>query len=183
LKPINEAELVQMCLANNREGQHYLYNKYCDAMYNICCRMISNSYQAEEVLQDAFLTVFNKIEKYTFESTLGAWIKRIVINKCIDHLRQRKMQFSELTDNEREVAETDEEGLDINVKILHKAIEALPDGYRTVFSLYAIEGYDHEEIAHILKISEQTSKSQYHRAKEKLKQMIKEGGDINKLYN
>jgi RNA polymerase sigma factor (sigma-70 family) len=179
----NETELVQLCLARKREGQYALYNKYSDAMYNICCRMIPRTNEAEEVMQDAFITIFNKIESYSYESTLGAWIKRIVINKCIDHLRLKKNLFIEIDEKTMDQPSVKEENLDINISILNNAIKALPDGYRTVFSLYALEGYDHEEIAHILNISEQTSKSQYHRAKEKLRNMIISSGDINRLYN
>jgi RNA polymerase sigma-70 factor (ECF subfamily) len=172
-----------MCLANQREGQYALYKKYSDAMYNICCRMIPRKNEAEEVLQDAFVVIFRKLDTFTFESTLGAWVKRIVINKCIDHLRMKKQSFIEIDDRTLEQPMIAEEPADINVVIINNAISSLPDGYRTVFTLYAMEGYDHEEIAHILNISEQTSKSQYHRAKEKLKQMIIASGDINRLYN
>ncbi len=178
----SESELVQLCIEKKRHGQHSLYLKYSDAMFNICSRMIVNTVEAEEILQDAFITIFDKIDGFSFQSTLGAWIKRIVINKCIDHLRLKKQMWIELNDSVAAIPEVIEEKVEINAHIINDAISILPNGYRTVFTLYAIEGYDHEEIAQVLNISEQTSKSQYHRAKEKLKSTILSNGSINRLY-
>ncbi len=145
--------------------------------------MIAKTDEAEEVLQDAFLTIFDKIDSFSFQSTLGAWIKRIVINKCIDHLRLKKIKWEEVNEQTTMIAEEEEPNADININIIQNAIDILPDGYRTIFTMYAIEGFDHEEIGQVLNISEQTSKSQYHRAKEKLKNIIISSGNINQIYN
>ncbi len=179
----SESELVQLCIERKRHGQQALYHKYSDAMYNLCCRMLSTTAEAEEILQDAFITIFDKIGTFSFQSTLGAWIKRIVVNKCIDHLRLKKNNWLELNDSVIAIPDTIDESVSINIHVINDAISTLPNGYRTVFSLYAIEGYDHEEIAQVLNISEQTSKSQYHRAKEKLKEIITSNGNLGKLYS
>ena len=170
------------CAAGQRKAQYELYRKYCDAMYSVCCRLMGENVAAVEVMQDAFLTVYDKIATYNFQSTLGAWIKRIVINKCIDYLRLKKKYFLELSEEVNAVADEIPEQRNINVDLIKKAIEVLPGGYKMVFTLYALEGYDHEEIAQILNISEQTSKSQYHRAKLKLKEELIKMGGLSAIY-
>lgn len=179
----SELDLVAGCLAGSRNAQYRLYQKYADAMYNICCRITNDPEVASEVLQDAFMTVFEKIGTYGQQSTLGAWIKRIVIHKCIDCMRLKKMVFQEITENLSHVSEQEEEPVSINVALIQQAIAALPEGYRVVFTLYALEGYDHDEIAQILKISEQTSKSQYHRARGKIKEWLLKDDNRQALYN
>lgn len=136
--------------------------------------MLCDSLEAEDVLQESFMDVYKKLHTFKFESTPGAWIKRIVVNNCINKLRKKTIEISEIDEGKyiAEEASTDysEEALDI--KKIKKAINMLPDGYRVVFSLYALEGYDHQEIGEIMNISESTSKSQYSRAKKKIRQLI-----------
>ena len=125
-------------------------------------------------MQGAFIEVFAKLDTFRYESSVGAWIKRNTINKCINFLKSRRLQLQELTaltDRAEEPAESDYEPL-YSVEKINLAINGLPDGYRIVFSLYALEGYDHEEISQILNVSEATSKSQYSRAKAKLRTML-----------
>ncbi len=177
-----EKQLIDKCLAKDRQGQFELYKKYSDAMYNICRRMIVREEESQEVLQDAFITIFDKLQTYNYQSSLGAWIKRIVINKCIDHLRVKKELFFEMEESILNIPMMEEEPAHINVRIINDAISQLPSGFRTVFSLYAMEGYDHEEISQIMGISEQTSKSQYHRAKAKLKDLLSHKDNIDKLF-
>jgi len=145
-------------------------------MYNICLRMTANEMDAEDVLQMSFVDVFTKMDSFRFESTIGAWIKRIVINNCINHIKRRKLRFEALTEGYNDL-EDDNASFDADidpreVQKVMDAISQLPDGYRVVFTLYTMEGYDHQEIADILQISEATSKSQYSRARKKLRQMI-----------
>jgi RNA polymerase sigma-70 factor (ECF subfamily) len=143
-------------------------------MYNVCQRMMGSREEAEDVLQNAFVHVFTKIESYRGDSTLGAWIKRVVINSCLNELKRRKVHFEEATDTLAEMADT-EYDLDFDQEDLTRikqAIQALPIGYKTVFNLYLLEGYDHSEISEILGISEGASKSQYSRARQKLHQML-----------
>ena len=132
--------------------------------------------EAEDMLQEAFTEAFTKMHTFRYESTFGAWFKRIVVNKCINELRRRKTElvlFEEFhtldsaDENEKDVSDDK-----LNVGKIHQAIKKLPDGYRIVFSLYMLEGYDHSEISKILDVSESTSKSQYMRAKRKLKEML-----------
>ena len=144
-------------------------------MYNTALRMVGKSGDAEDLLQNAFTEVFMKLDSFRGESTIGAWIKRIVVNKCINFLKLRRIQFAELSAAHGEpiADETPEESVPkATVERIHRAIGELPDGYRVVFSLYVLEGYDHEEISQILGISEQTSKSQFSRAKAKLREAL-----------
>lgn len=147
-------------------------------MFNVCLRMVSQRDAAEDVLQEAFLKAFTRIDSFKFESTFGAWLKRIVVNTTINHLRKKKVETDYLDDlqNPQEAVHEDESGfLDeemLNTAAIQKAMKGLPEGYKVVFSLYAIEGYDHKEIAGILGISDGTSKSQYNRARKKLKELL-----------
>lgn len=177
-----EHELVAGCLAGSRMAQYRLYHKYADAMYNICCRITNDPEAASEVMQDAFIMVFQNIGSHSQQSTLGAWIKRIVINKCIDYMRLKKMVFQEVTENLDYAADAEEELPGINISLIKRAIASLPDGYRVVFTLYTLEGYDHSEIAQILNVSEQTSKSQYHRARVKMQEWLMKDENRHLLY-
>ena len=137
--------------------------------------MMKSQIEAEELLQKSFIDVFLKIDGFRFESSPGAWIKRIVINNCINELKKKKLSIVELDSKAYQLSEKVEEppkGLDM--MIVKEALNELPDGYRMVFSLYLIEGYNHQEIAQILNITEATSKSQYSRAKNRMKAIIKD---------
>ncbi len=144
-------------------------------MFNVCLRMVKNEHDAEDLLQNSFVDVFGHLESFKFQSSIGAWIKRIVINNCINFLKRRRLQFDELEDRHSHVTETlHEDSTDPvwTVDAIQRAMMQLPDGYRVVFSLYLLEGYDHQEIGEILNISEATSKSQYSRAKKKLRDIL-----------
>ncbi len=171
-------DIVEACKKGNRQAQFELYRLYSKAMYNICLRMVRNEVDAEDLLQNSFVTVFSKLDSFRYQSAIGAWIKRITINNCINFLKKRKLQLEELTENIKSVQETQEDvdSSVLSVNSINKAIFNLPDGYRVVFSLYAMEGYDHKEIAQILEITEATSKSQYSRAKKRLKEMLTSQG-------
>jgi RNA polymerase sigma-70 factor (ECF subfamily) len=137
--------------------------------------MVRNEMDAEDLLQNSFIDVFTKIDSYRYESTIGAWIKRIVINNCINFLKKRRLKYESWDEQMKEpvVREDNIPEHTLTVSAVKKAMSKLPDGYRTVFSLYLLEGYDHKEIGSILEISEATSKSQYSRAKKKLKEIMK----------
>jgi RNA polymerase sigma-70 factor (ECF subfamily) len=137
--------------------------------------MINQQEEAEDVLQEAFTYAFMRLSSFRFESSFGAWLKRIVVNTCINQLKKRRLELV-YTDSTYDVL-PEEEVIDygeINFEVekVRKAIEKLPEGYRVVFSLYLLEGYDHKEIAEIMNISESTSKSQFLRAKKKIKEII-----------
>jgi RNA polymerase sigma factor (sigma-70 family) len=165
------APLIEECRKGSRKAQYRLYNHYSKAMYNLAYRMLNNREDAEDILQEAFTECFRNIETFRFESTFGAWLKRIVLNKCINEVRRKKIDL-ELYDTLPPVAEEEEEQANYNTREIFKGIELLPDGYRIILTLYLLEGYDHTEISQILGISESTSKSQYSRAKEKLKNIL-----------
>jgi RNA polymerase sigma factor (sigma-70 family) len=144
-------------------------------MYNVAYRIVSNEEEAEDVLQEAFISAFNNLESYRGDSAFGAWLKRIVINKAITQVSKKKME--RFPDDDRWDVKEEEpvdvfEGFPFTVEKVRVTIEALPDGYRMVLSLYLLEGYDHGEIAEIMKITESTSKSQFNRAKKKLREML-----------
>jgi len=145
-------------------------------MYNICLRMLRNDMDAEDLLQNSFVDIYGKINTFRFQSSIGAWIKRIVINNCINFLKKRRLEVVSLEnqyDDRWDETEKEKADLPLNVKDIKSAISQLPDGYRMVFNLYTMEGYDHKEIAEILEVSEATSKSQYSRAKKKLREMLR----------
>jgi RNA polymerase sigma factor (sigma-70 family) len=149
-------------------------------MYNTSLRIVNNTGDAEDVLQESFVDAFGSIEAFQYKSTFGAWLKKIVINKSINHLRKRKMDLIDIdTTNAGYIPDgepTDEKAIQFKVEEIKGAVKLLPNGYRTVLTLYLFEGYDHEEIAEILKISHATVRTQYMRAKQKLIGLIKQGG-------
>jgi RNA polymerase sigma factor (sigma-70 family) len=162
------ASLIRECSNGNRKAQYSLYNQYSKAMYNLAYRMMNNREDAEDILQEAFLECFRNIGSFRFESTFGAWLKSIIVNRCINQLRKRKVELVFYETLPADITE-DEPDTVYDTKKIFKSIEQLPDGYRIILTLYLLEGYDHSEIAQILGITESTSKSQYSRAKDKLR--------------
>lgn len=171
------AELIEQCRQGSREAHYRLYKLYAKSMYNIGYRIVNNTGEAEDVLQEAFISAFRNLDYYRGEASFGSWLKRIVVNKAINVLKKRRLEH--LPDNEDfdvpDSAEAQEQVFPFTVEQVKRAIALLPDGYRAVLSLYLLEGYDHSEIAEILGISESTSKSQFNRSKRKLLNLL-EGG-------
>ena len=165
-------DVIDRCRKGDTKAQFELYKLYYKPMYNICLRMIGNAIEAEDMMQEAFLKAFTKIDTYEGKVSFGAWLKKIVINRSLDLLKKRKVKFVEV--NEK-IPDEEPEHFDISEiqrEKLKKTIQQLPDGYRVVLSLYLLEGYDHEEIAQILGITNVSSRSQYLRAKLKLREML-----------
>jgi RNA polymerase sigma factor (sigma-70 family) len=168
------SELIELCKQGDRKAQYEIYRLYSKAMYNVCIRILNNETEAEDVLQEAFLDAFTKINSFRAESAFGAWLKTIVINKAINQLRSQKLSLTEIDDkiiegrpdegNDEFVFEEKQE----TIQKIKRGMEQLPQGFRVVLSLYLFEGYDHDEISQILSINESTSRSQYLRAKQKL---------------
>ena len=165
------APLIEECRKGNSRAQFRLYNQYAKAMYNIAYRMLNNREDAEDILQETFVDCFRNINSFRFESTFGAWLKRILINKSINHLQKKRIDLT-LTDELPNIGYEEEDETVYDISKITRGIEMLPDGYRVILSLYLLEGYDHSEIAQILGITESTSKSQYSRAKEKLRSQL-----------
>jgi len=176
---INEEELVQLCKKGNKKAQHKLYKMYSKAMYNIAIRMTGDRETAEDILQDAFIKAFTEIEKLIDEKAFGGWLKRIVINRCLDEIRKQKnvASFDMLAEKHSEIAEEINENVD--VEMVHNMIKRLPEGARQVLVLRALEGYRYAEIAERLDITESTAKTQFFRAKQLLGKMIKSSENEN----
>ncbi len=166
--------LVQRSQKGDRQAQNELYKLYVQAMYNICRRMMGDDEEAKDVLQEAFVTAFANIGKLKQEVTFSAWIKRIVINHCLNALKKKRLTTVEL-DNHDDFLEDVEEDTDFTefeARRVMGAIDKISEGCRTVLNLYLFEGYDHKEIGQILGISEATSKAQYSKAKSKIRQLL-----------
>lgn len=170
---MTERQLIDACLNHDRRAQHLLYERYCKAMYTTAYRITGDFGLAGEALQDAFLLVFRHLANFEGRSTLGAWIKTIVIRTAV-RKSERRPQVLDQLELRNEADHIDWGSSSLDAEYLEQAILALPDGYRTVFVLAEIEGYAHREIATLLGISEGTSKSQLWSAKKKLQHMLRE---------
>jgi RNA polymerase sigma-70 factor (ECF subfamily) len=165
------APLIEECRKGSSKAQFRLYDQYSKAMYNLAYRILNNREDAEDMLQEAFIECFRNIDSFRFESTFGAWLKKIIVNKCINHIKKKKIDVT-LCETLPPIVYEEEEEIIYETEKIFKGIEKLPDGYRIILTLYLLEGYDHSEISQILGISESTSKSQYSRAKEKLRSIL-----------
>ncbi|MGM0408026.1 MAG: RNA polymerase sigma factor [Bacteroidota bacterium] len=179
-------DIIDRCKSGEQKAQFQLYKLYYKAMYNTCLRIVNDSLEAEDIMQEAFLKAFEKIMSYKGEVSFGAWLKRIVINHSLDEIRKRKLDLEsiedsayDLKDRKDEKTEHDHEEIKEKAEEIRDEINKLPDGYRIVLSLYLIEGYDHDEISEILNISSSTSRSQCARAKQRLMMNLKEKAKTN----
>lgn len=170
-KPDFERILVEGCSRNDRFAQKELYNRYCNAMYTVALRIVNDKEEAHDALQEAFIQVFRDIKQFRFESSLGAWIKTIVIRTTLKQLKKNlrfeSSSFDDMTENQPLIFPDMLSG-----EYLEKLILSLPEGYRTVFLLTEVEGYSHQETAQMLGITVGTSKSQLHHAKNLLKRRL-----------
>jgi RNA polymerase sigma factor (sigma-70 family) len=164
--------LIEQCKNGSRKAQFRIYKLYSRAMYNLAYRFMNNHEDAQDMLQETFIDCFRSIDNFRFESTFGLWLKRILINHCINQIRKKKVDIS-YYEVLPEPAVNEDTEIELNTTEIFRNIEKLPDGYRIILTLYLLEGYDHSEISQILGITESTSKSQYSRAREKLRNMIK----------
>lgn len=171
-------ELIQRCRQGDREAHYKIYKLYSRSMFNVGYRIVNNTEEAEDVLQESFVSAFKNLDHYRGDSTFGAWLKRIVVNRAINYIKKKRLERlpeDEHWDVKEEEIIDEFENFPFTVEQVRSAIENLPDGYRTVLSLYLLEGYDHGEIAGILGITESTSKSQFNRSKKKLKELLTGG--------
>jgi RNA polymerase sigma-70 factor (ECF subfamily) len=173
-------DLVVECKRGSKKACFELYRLYSKAMLNVAFRIVGSVDEAEDVLQEAFLDAFNRVKDFRQETTFGLWLKQIVVHRSINLLRKRRLELVELEDGQLdnipdEEVESDEE---VRYKVVQvkDAMKELPEGYRLVISLYLLEGYDHEEIGQILNISENTSRTQFLRAKRKLNEILTRRG-------
>lgn len=171
-------DLIDGCRSGDQRAQFQVYKLYYKAMYNTSLRIVNDEMEAEDVMQEAFLSAFEKINTYSGTVSFGAWLKRIVVNRSLDVLGKRKAIFEDIEnhagirdDSGEEAAY--QEDLALRVEEVKAAIKRLPEGYRVILSLYLIEGYDHDEIAEMFNITSSTSRSQLSRAKQKLVSELK----------
>lgn len=167
--------IIDRCLLGEREAQFELYQLYSRAMFNTACRITGDEMDAEDVLQESFVSAFKNLNSYKGTAAFGSWLKRIVVNNSINLVNKRRLVFEEMSQGHEEIHEELEERAPVyEIELVKQGIDKLPEGYRMVLTLYLIEGYDHKEIAEILKITESTSKSQLNRSKKKLREILKE---------
>ncbi len=165
----SEQELLKQCQKGDSKAQMTLYKKYSKSMYQVSRNIIHEEMKAEEAMQDAFLSAFEKLDEFKGEVTFGAWLKKIVVNKSLDYLKKDKMYQKAESADDLQLLDSEEE-LDLSEKIeaVKKAMNELPENYRIILSLYYLEGYDHEEISEIMEMSYANSRTMLNRAKNKL---------------
>jgi RNA polymerase sigma factor (sigma-70 family) len=170
---LTEKEIIQGCLKKEPGAEHALFLEYSGILMTICRRYGSNHQEAEDMLQEAFIRIFRYIGQYKSTGSFEGWIKRITVNSAVQVLQNKKIRFSELSRNHNELQAAEPDIFsDLSADDLLKLISQLPDGYRVVFNLYALEGYSHEEIARILQIKTATSRSQLSKARSLLREKI-----------
>ena len=169
-------ELIDACKKGNQAAQFRIYELYFKAMYNTALRIVGDPNDAEDVMQEAFLKAFQKLDTYRGKVSFGAWLKKIVINKALDFIKLRKqaLRLDDVKADDLPLEQEEELIVKYDPQVIKQAIHNLPEGYRIVLSLFLLEGYDHDEISSILDISNATSRTQYHRAKKKLIELLKE---------
>lgn len=171
-----QIDTVQKCKANDRKAQIKLYRQYCSGMFGVAMRYVKNTDDAEDVVQEAFIKAFQKIDQFTGEVTFGAWLKRIVINQSIDFLKTKKLSSVALDESLMHIVEDDDWTVNdgITIDYVKTAIQQLPDKYRYVVMMYLIEGFDHGEISQLLQITENTCRTRLLRGKGHLKELLKQ---------
>lgn len=176
-KQMNETttDIIRGCRKGSRSAQLSLYKQFAQRLYVACLRIVGNTAEAEEAMQDSFLKIFTRLDQYHDDQCFEAWIHRIAVHTAIDYVRRQTPEWEELSDNLSVVTDdedTDEEAINYSVTQVKSACQKLPVGYRVILSLYLFEGYDMEEIASILNIRPPSVRSQYLRAKRKLLDII-----------
>jgi RNA polymerase sigma factor (sigma-70 family) len=173
---MDDVTLIKECSRGNAKAQRALFDKFAPKMLAVCMRYLKNIDEAEDALQDGFVKVFQKIPEFKMEGSLEGWIRRIMVNNSLDAIRRNKKQLLEddVDSVQHKVSFTDFQFDDMDLQYLMKIIQSLPDGYRVVFNMFAIEGYSHKEIAETLGVSENTSKSQYSSARALLREKLEQ---------
>ena len=174
MKPLSEEQIIDGCCQGNRVAMQALYDQYAAKMFAICRRYVKDVPVAQDLLHDGFMIVFDKISGFRKEGSFEGWLKRVFVNTVLGYLRKKKLV--ELADDYEEILNMEDGSpmaLDIlSSKEILSCIDKLPDGYKTVLNLFAVEGYSHKEISEMLNINEGTSRSQYSRARSVLQKML-----------
>jgi RNA polymerase sigma-70 factor (ECF subfamily) len=179
---MTDEQLVKQCVAGNVVAQRKFYDKFASKMMGVCLRYAGSHDEAQDVLQDGFIKIFNKLPDFEYKGSLEGWVRRIMVNTALDQYRKNKKFLSDV--------DVDEVGFmlekkdfiveSINAEDLLKIIQRIPEGYRVVFNLFAIEGYSHKEIAERLGVTESTSKSQFSRARKLLREILEQNNIVEK---
>jgi len=171
---MDDSTLIKECVNGNARAQRLLFDKFARKMFSVCLRYAKNEEQAEDVLQDGFVKVFVKLRDFKNEGSLEGWIRRIMVNTALDQIRKNSKQLGDknIDDVGYKIENNDFILENMMAEDLMKMVQAMPDGYKVVFNMFAIEGYSHSEIADTLGISENTSKSQYSRARAYLRERL-----------
>lgn len=166
--------LIENCKKNDRRAQMKLYDLYCNAMFNTAYSFTKDDMAAQDMMQEAFIKAFAKINTYTGEASFGSWLKRIVINQCLDFIKKRNLETVEIKEDVISIEDDDNWNIDqeTSMQAIYTCIEMLPHKCKNVVKLYLLEGYDHEEVAQILEISEVSSRSQLSRGKNRLRELL-----------
>lgn len=173
--------LIRQCQENKQAAQAEIYKLFSASLFSVCLRYADNYEDAQDVFQDGFIMIFNKISQYRFEGSFEGWMRRIMVNNCIERHRHKNHLYvinEEITSDKIEEDETESEFGSYSYQHLLEFIRELPDRYRQVFNLYVMEEYSHQQIAEMLNISVGTSKSNLSRAREKLKELLKKNSEI-----
>lgn len=170
---MSESNIIEGCLNENKIHQSELYKRYSGKMMAVCLRYSNSSMDAEDILQDGFIKVFDNIRKFRQEGSLEGWVRRIMVSTALNKIRTNKIKFEDIGENGSHLIDSNPNIIDeLNEKVLLNIISKLPKGYKYVFNMFAIEGYSHKEIADNLGIEEASSRSQYAKAKKYLQQQI-----------
>lgn len=171
-----ELQLIKLCKKGHQKSQIQLYDQYCGAMFNVVSRYIQNDEDAKDVMQEGFIKAFKFIETYQTEATFGAWLKRIIINQCLDELKKKQLKFDEVDVSELKLINENDWDFDSSItkQDIINAIQNLNEKHRIVVKLYLMEGYDHGEISDILDIPIKTSRTHLQRGKLKLQDLLKQ---------
>jgi RNA polymerase sigma-70 factor (ECF subfamily) len=168
----SESELIHACRNNNRHAQHALFQQFAGKMLHVVKRYITNTSEAEDTLMEGFVKVFKKLSQYQGVGSFEGWVRKIMVNEALMSIRKTKDRYPVDIDAAFDLAHPDETLMQLGLQEIEDLIAFLPKGYRTIFNLYAIEGYSHAEIALLLDISEGTSKSQLSRARAQLQNQL-----------
>ncbi len=170
----SEQELIKECIKGNRKAEKELYDKYNNLFFAVCLRYTNSREEAEDILITGFMAIFESLPSYKHQGSFEGWMRRIMVYTAIDHFRINKKHFADTDIENCQSIEASTMQENIDAKDILKQIHTMPEGYKQVFNLYAIEGYKHSEIASMLGISEGTSKSQYAKAKKWLQCRLQE---------
>jgi RNA polymerase sigma factor (sigma-70 family) len=164
---MSDHELIRKCIEKNEQAQSELYRKYSGKLMTVCLRYAPSQELAHDMFQDGFIKIFNKLDQFDGSGSIGSWLRRVMVNTCLDHLRRIKRKGVQLEIQDDLLIHQSDFGVEqmLGEKDLLKLVQKLPEGYRVVFNMFAIEGYSHKEIAKELNIAENTSKSQYRKAR------------------